>query len=98
MARKKSRQPKLTGGARALPPKLADTDRQIRRLWHSVSEQGVSIASSIDTTPPEMIPHVIRARWLRELRKTGVALAILVNRLASGPVATAARPGTQRER
>jgi hypothetical protein len=82
MARKKSRQPKLTGGARALPPKLADTDRQIRRLWHSVSEQCVSIAS-IDTTPPEMIPHVIRARWLRELRKTGVALAILANWLAS---------------
>jgi hypothetical protein len=45
-----------------------------------------------------MIPHVIRARWLRELRKTGVALAILVNRLASGPVAIAARPSTQRER
>ena len=33
MARKKSRQPKLTGGARALPPKLADTDGQMQRLW-----------------------------------------------------------------
>jgi hypothetical protein len=90
MARKKLR--------RAVPPKLADTNGQIQRLWHSVSEQCVSIASSIDTTPPEMIPHVVRARWLRELRKTGVALTILVNRLTSGPVAIAARPGMQRER
>lgn len=56
MARKKSR--------RAMPPKLADTG-QIERLWQSVSEQCVSIASSIDTTPPEMISHVVRARWLR---------------------------------
>jgi hypothetical protein len=84
--------------SRAVPRKLADTDGQIERLWQSVSEQCVSIASSIDTTPPEMIPHVIRARWLRELRKTGVALTILVNRLASGPVAIAARPSTQRKR
>ena len=91
MARKKSKQPRLTGGARALPPKLADTNGQIQRLWHSVSEQCVSIASSIDTTPPEMIPHGIRARWLRELRKTGVALALLANRLAGGPAAIAAR-------
>jgi hypothetical protein len=90
MARKKPR--------KAMPPKLADTNGQIQRLWQSVSEQCVSIASSIDTTPPEMIPHVVRARWLRELRKTGVALTILVNRLTSGPVAIAARPGTQRER
>jgi hypothetical protein len=90
MARKKSRG--------AMPPKLADTNGQIERLWQSVSEQCVSIASSIDTTPPEMIPHVIRARWLRELRKTDVALALLVNRLMSGPVAIAARPRTQRER
>ena len=89
---------RVTGGDRAVPPKLADTDGQIQRLWHNISTQCVSIASSIDTTPPEMIPHVIRARWLRELRNTGVALAILVNRLASGPVAIAARPGTQRER
>ncbi len=89
MARKKSR--------RAMPPKLADTNGQIERLWQSVSEQCVSITSSIDTIPPEMIPHVTRARWLRELRKTGVALALLVNRLTSGPVAIAARPSTQRE-
>jgi hypothetical protein len=90
MARQKSR--------RAMPPKLADTDGQIQALWQSVSEQCVSITSSIDTTPPEMIPHVIRARWLRELRKTGVALTLLVNRLASGPVAVAARPSTRLER
>jgi hypothetical protein len=57
MARKISR--------RAMPPKLADTNGQIERLWQSVSEQCVSIASSIDTTPPEMISHVVRARWLR---------------------------------
>jgi hypothetical protein len=81
---------------RTMPPKLADTNGQIERLWQSVSEQCVSIASSIDTTPPEMISHVVRARWLRELRKTSVALTILVNRLTSGPVAIAARPSTQR--
>jgi hypothetical protein len=81
---------------RAIPPKLADTNGQIERLRHSVSEQYVSIASSIDTTPPEMIPHVVRARWLRELRKTSVALTILMNRLTSGPVAIAPRPSTQR--
>jgi hypothetical protein len=78
MARKKSR---------ALPPKLADTDGQIQRLWRSISEQCVSIASSIDTTPPEMIPHAMRERWLRELGKTAVALDLLVERLASGPTA-----------
>jgi len=89
MARQKSR---------ALPRKLADTDRQIEKLRFNVSKQCVSIASSIDTTPPEMIPHVIRARWLRELRKTGVAVTLLVNRLASGPVAIAARPSTRMER
>ena len=88
MARKISR--------RAMPPKLADTNEQVQRLRHSVSEQCVSIASSIDTTPPEMIPHVVRARWLRELRKTNVALTILINRLTSGPVAIAPRPSTQR--
>ena len=88
MARKISR--------RAMPPKLADTNEQVQRLRHSVSEQCVSIASSIDTTPPEMIPHVVRARWLLELRKTSVALTILINRLTSGLVAIAPRPSTQR--
>jgi len=43
-----------------VPPKLADTDGQIQRLWHNISTQCVSIASSIDTTPPEMIPHEAR--------------------------------------
>jgi hypothetical protein len=81
MARKKSR--------RAMPRKLADTNGQIERLWQSVSEQCVSIASSIDTIPAEMIPHVIRARW--SCVRAGVALARLVNRLTSGPVAIAAR-------
>ena len=77
MARRKPR--------RAMPPKLADTNGQIQRLWHSVSEQCVSIASSIDTTPPEMIPHAMRERWLRELGKTAVTLDLLVERLASDP-------------
>ena len=58
--------------------------------------EGQNLASSIDTTPPEMIPHVVRARWLRELRKTSVALTILINRLTSGLVAIAPRPSTQR--
>ncbi len=80
MARQKSR---------ALPRKLADTDRQIEKLRFNVSKQCVSIASSIDTTPPEMIPHEMRERWLRELRKTAVALGLLVERLAGGPTAEA---------
>jgi hypothetical protein len=90
VARKKSR--------RAMPPKLADTNGQIQRLWHNVSKQCVSIASSIDTTPPEMIPHEMRERWLRELGKAGVALALLVDRLATGPAAISARKSTRRER
>ena len=82
MARKKSR---------GVPRKLADTDVQIQSLWHNISEQCVSIASSIDTTPTGIIPHEMRNRWLRELRKTGVALGLLVERLA-GPTAEAYRP------
>ncbi len=86
-AKKKPRLTRVSGGVRAVPRKLADTDGQIQRLWHNVSEQCISIASSIDTTPPEIIPHEMRERWLRELRKTGVALALLVERLAGGPTA-----------
>jgi len=36
-----------------------------------------------------MIPHEMRERWLRELRKTAVALALLVERLAGGATAEA---------
>ena len=86
---KKPRWTRVTGGDRAVPPKLADTDGQIQRLWHNISTQCVSIASSFDTTPSEMIPHEMRERWLRELRKTAVALALLVERLAGGPTAEA---------
>jgi hypothetical protein len=86
-ARKKPRLTRATGGGRAVPPKLADTDKQIQKLWHSVPPQCVSITSSIDTTPPEMIPHEMRERWLRELRKTAVALGLLIERLAGGPTA-----------
>ena len=89
MPAKKPRLTKVTGGDRAVPPKLADTDGQIQRLWHNVSEQCVSITSSIDTTPPEMIPHEMRERWLRELRKTAVALDLLIERLAGGATAEA---------
>ena len=88
-AKKKPRLTRVIGGDRAVPPKLADTDGQIQRLWHNVPPQCISIASSIDTTPPEMIPHELRERWLRELRKTAVALALLVERLAGGPTAEA---------
>jgi len=73
---------RVSGGDRGMPPKLADTGRQIRTLWHNVSEQCVSITSSIDTTPPEMIPHEMRERWLRELRRAAVALDLLVVRVA----------------
>jgi hypothetical protein len=77
----------VTGGEPAVPRKLADTDRQIQKLWRNVSAQCISITSSIGTTPPEMIPHEMRERWLRELRKTGVALTVLVERLAGGSTA-----------
>ena len=88
-AMKKPRLTRVTGSDRAVPRKLADTDGQIQRLWHNISAQCISITSSIDTTPSEMIPHEMRERWLRELRKTGVALALLVERLAGGPTADA---------
>jgi hypothetical protein len=88
-AKKKPRLTRVTGGDRAVPRKLAETDGQIQRLWHNISEQCISITSSVDTTPSEMIPHEMRERWLRELRKTGIALALLVERLAGGPTADA---------
>jgi hypothetical protein len=88
-AKKKPRLTRVTGGDPAVPRKLADTDRQIQRLWRNVSAQCISITSSIDTTPSEMIPHEMRERWLRELRKTSVAVALLVERLAGGPMADA---------
>jgi hypothetical protein len=69
---------------RELPRKLADTDGQIQALRHHVSEQCVSIASSIDTIPPEMIPPEMRDRWLRELRQAAVALVPVIERLAGG--------------
>jgi hypothetical protein len=74
---------------REVPRKLADTDGQIQALRHHVSEQCVSIASSIDTIPPEMIPPEMRDRWLRELRQAAVALVPVIERLAAGPPAEA---------
>jgi hypothetical protein len=74
---------------RAVPRKLADTDGQIQALRHHVSEQCVSIASSIDTIPPEMIPQEMRERWFGELRQAIGALGIVVERLAAGPPAEA---------
>ena len=84
-AKKKPRLTRLTEGERAVPPKLADTDAQIQALRHLVSEQCVSIASSIDTNPPQMIPPEMRDRWLRELRQAAVALVPVIERLAGGP-------------
>ena len=67
-----------------MPRKFADTDQQIETLRHHVSEECVSIASSIDTIPPEMIPAELRDRWLRELRQAAVALVPVIERLAGG--------------
>ena len=99
MARKKSRRPTKKQTVKkkpakkkprlTVPRKLADTNGQIQALRYQVSEQCVSIASSINTTPPEMIPHEMRERWLHELRQAAVALALVVERLASGPKAEA---------
>ena len=66
-----------------------DDQADPRIFGHNISTQCVSIASSIDTTPPEMIPHEMRERWLRELRKTAVALDLLIERLAGGATAEA---------
>jgi hypothetical protein len=58
--------------------------RQIQQLWdNDVSKQCVSIPS-IDTTPTGTIPQQVRKRWLRELRRTVVALSLLVDRLVAG--------------
>src|SRR5712692_5326218 len=76
---------------RAVPRKLADTDGQIQALRHLVSEQSVSIASSIDTLPPELVPPEMRERWLRELRQAAVVLVPVIERLAGGPRTEAQR-------
>jgi hypothetical protein len=74
---------------REVPRKLADTDGQIQALRHHISEQCVSIASSIDTIPPEMVPPEMRERWLRELRQAMGALVLVVERFSAGPTAQA---------
>ena len=84
LARRKPRPTRATGGEWAVPRKFADTDQQIETLRHHVSEQCVSIASSIDTIPPEMIPVEMRDRWLHELRQAAVALVPVIERLATG--------------
>src|SRR5260370_3690577 len=61
-AKRRPRPTRATGGGWAVPRKFVDTDQQIGTLRHHVSEQCVSIASSIDTLPPEMIPVEIRDR------------------------------------
>jgi hypothetical protein len=70
-------------------PKLADTEAQIEALRRHVADQCVSIASSIDTTPAEMVPPEMRERWLQELRQAAIALALVVDRLVDGPKAEA---------
>lgn len=83
-AKRRPRPTRATGGGWAVPRKFADTDQQIETLRHHVSEQCVSIASSIDTIPPEMIPVEMRDRWLHELRQAAVALVPVIERLATG--------------
>jgi hypothetical protein len=78
-----------TDDDREVPRKLADTDGQIQALRLHVAAQCVSIASSIDTIPPEMVPPDMRERWHRELRQAAIALALVVDRLAAGPTAEA---------
>jgi len=84
LTRRKPRPTRATGGEWAVPRKFADTDHQIETLRHHVSAQCVSIASSIDTIPPEMIPVEMRDRWLHELRQAAVALVPVIERLATG--------------
>ena len=83
-AKRRPRPTRAMGGGWAVPRKFADTDQQIETLRHHVSEQCVSIASSIDTIPPEMIPVEMRDRWLHELRQAAVALVPVIERLATG--------------
>jgi hypothetical protein len=83
-AKRRPRPRRATGGEWAVPRKFADTDQQIETLRHHVSEQCVSIASSIDTIPPEMIPVEMRDRWLHELRQAAVSLVPVIERLATG--------------
>jgi len=83
-AKRRPRPTRATGGEWAVPRKFADTDQQIETLRHHVSAQCVSIASSIDTIPPEMIPVEMRDRWLHELRQAAVALVPVIERLATG--------------
>jgi hypothetical protein len=89
LAKRKPRLTRASGGERAIPRKLTDSDQQIETLRHHVSEQCVSIASSIDTIPPEMIPAEMRDRWLRGLRQARVALVPVIERLAGGPTTEA---------
>jgi len=84
-AKRKPRLTTATRGGRAMPRKFADTDQQIGTLRHHVSAQCVSIASSIDTIPPEMLPLEMRDRWLHELRQAAVALVPVIERLATEP-------------
>jgi hypothetical protein len=74
---------------REMPRKLADTDVQIQALRQHVSEQCVSIASSIDTIPPALVPPEMRERWLRELRRAVGPLVLVIERLSAGPPAEA---------
>jgi len=83
-AKRRPRPRRATGGEWAVPRKFADTDQQIETLRHHVSQQCVSIASSIDTIPPEMISVEMRDRWLHELRQAAVALVPVIERLATG--------------
>jgi len=73
-----------SGGAAMTAPKLVDTEAQIQALRRQVAEWCVSIASSIDTTPAEMVPPEMRERWLQELRQATVAITLVIDRLVGG--------------
>ena len=67
--------------------KLAEADAQIQTLRRHVAEECVTIASSIDTIPPGMVPREMRDRWLRALRQAMRAVALIEERLAADPTA-----------
>ena len=69
--------------------KLAEADAQIQTLRRHVAEECVTIASSIDTIPPGMVPREMRDRWLRALRQAMGAVALVEERLGADPTVEA---------
>ena len=69
--------------------KLAETDAHILALHHHVLTACVTISSTIDTIPPEMVLDEMRELWFVKLRQAVVALGLVVERLADGPTVAA---------